>query len=617
MKIQKNILMFVVVFLVATLMSSSVFAAPAWKEEKVKGKEGKAKKSSFSDVSDSEKWATKAIEKMNLKGVIKGTGKGLFEPQRNVTKLEAVIMALRIIGLEEDAQKITEIPDKLKGISVPWLDAFKYLKVASDNEIITEEELLSFNPNQPAKRWEVAKYIVRAMGMEDLAQDNMDAQLTFKDAPAIPADAVGYVYMALDLGIMEGYPNGNFMSNKPVTRAEMAVLIERTDGIVDTPADGREVSGSVESIDEDRMKITVKLANGKTVSYYALEDVSVYKEKEDYIEFEDIDVGETVRMLLNADEKVIFIEVIGKTENVRIEWLRGKVDYIDDEEIEIILRDETKKAFDINEDTEVFINRKKADIDDISKGDSGWFKVQGEKLLEISITKADESEEFEAEGKITRLDFGKLKITLDNDKTYDVDKDVEVKINGEEAEFEELEVGYEAELKGKDNIVKKIKAETEEPEEFGAEGIITRLSFGSTLKITLDNDKTYDVDDDVKVKINGEEAKFEELEEGFQVEIEGEDNIVKKIDAETPEELETEIEGQITAVTRTEGKLEITVETEEGRTYTYEIASNVRLKGDIESLDDLAPGHGVELKLQNGEVVQLDVEIPKVKAKNK
>jgi len=71
----------------------------------------------FKDI-DKYDWAERSIEKMAIKGVIQGDGSGSFNPSKAVTKIEAIIMALRVMGYEEEARinldKIKKGSKKLK-----------------------------------------------------------------------------------------------------------------------------------------------------------------------------------------------------------------------------------------------------------------------------------------------------------------------------------------------------------------------------------------------------------------------------------------------------------------------------------------------------------------------
>ena len=133
----------------------------------------------------------------------------------------------------------------------------------------------------------------------------MNTQLTFKDEDKIPAGSVGYVAVATEKGIVTGYDNNTFRPNQPVTRAELAALLDRTDE---------------EMPDNDAQAITGKLkaapANGSVTIVKADQtEVSVAIDPNVFI-FRN-DVKPAVSSLAAGDEvlvrtylnKAVFIEV--------------------------------------------------------------------------------------------------------------------------------------------------------------------------------------------------------------------------------------------------------------------------------------------------------------------
>ena len=62
-----------------------------------------------------------------------------------------------------------------------------------------------------------------------MKQKHMKEKLPLKTPSAIPKDAIGYVYVMLDLELMKGDNNNKFKPQEPITRAEMAVMLNRLD----------------------------------------------------------------------------------------------------------------------------------------------------------------------------------------------------------------------------------------------------------------------------------------------------------------------------------------------------------------------------------------------------
>jgi uncharacterized protein YoxC len=253
-------------------------------------------------------WAEKSIEKMGAMGILNGVGNGYFKPKNNVTHVEAIAMVLKLEGLQTQAEAIKTQPEYFKGLCDPW--SYGYLKLALDKGIIIPEEDGKFNPKTPAKRHEIAKYIVRALGMREDALDNMKADLDFKDADAIPKSSVGYVYIINELEIMMG-SNNEFQPNKPITRAEVAVIIDRAENNMDTEVPNKPsvtAEGTFVSYNEDTHKLTLK-SNDKTTVYEVNSNAPVYKDAK-YYSISSLEPGDVIKIILDSQKKIIFIEVV-------------------------------------------------------------------------------------------------------------------------------------------------------------------------------------------------------------------------------------------------------------------------------------------------------------------
>jgi hypothetical protein len=91
-----------------------------------------------------------------------------------------------------------------------------------DMGIFGGDEDGNFNPNNTITRAEVATVICRLLGVEEEAK-SMKTQV-FSDLPASHW-AAGYVAKAAELGIVNGYENGKFGPEDPVTYEQMVKML--------------------------------------------------------------------------------------------------------------------------------------------------------------------------------------------------------------------------------------------------------------------------------------------------------------------------------------------------------------------------------------------------------
>ena len=83
-------------------------------------------------------------------------------------------------------------------------------------------------PDDPITRAQFCKVIVTAMGRATTAAGLAGLQPTFTDGATIPTWVWGYINVAVYMGIINGYADGSFKANNPVTYAEAVTMLIRT-----------------------------------------------------------------------------------------------------------------------------------------------------------------------------------------------------------------------------------------------------------------------------------------------------------------------------------------------------------------------------------------------------
>ena len=82
-------------------------------------------------------------------------------------------------------------------------------------------------PDDSITRAQFCKVVVTAMGRATTAAGLAGLQPTFTDGATIPTWAWGYVNVAVYMGIINGYADGSFKANNPVTYAESVTMLIR------------------------------------------------------------------------------------------------------------------------------------------------------------------------------------------------------------------------------------------------------------------------------------------------------------------------------------------------------------------------------------------------------
>jgi len=87
-----------------------------------------------------------------------------------------------------------------------------------------------FDPSAPITRAEMAKVVVNLAGKGNVAAALQNETPAFTDAASIPTWAWGYVNVAADMGIVNGFPDGSFQPNAPVTDVQAVAMLVRAIG---------------------------------------------------------------------------------------------------------------------------------------------------------------------------------------------------------------------------------------------------------------------------------------------------------------------------------------------------------------------------------------------------
>ncbi|WP_223830073.1 S-layer homology domain-containing protein [Paenibacillus arenilitoris] len=258
------------------------------------------------------KWALEYIMRLASKGVFTGYNDGTFKPNQKISRIETLVAAVRLMGLRAQAESAAEMntelqfrdADKLER-KYPW--AVGYVSVALENDLFAETET-EVNPEENATRLWSTILLIKALKLEDEAKALNNTKLDFKDADQIPAGSVGYVALALQKGIITGYEDKRgktFRPNQPVTRAELAALLDRTD--TEMPDhDAQAISGKLKAAASGG-KITVVKADNSEVTLGLDANVFIFRDDKKAA-VSALKAGDEV-LVRTYQNKVVFIEV--------------------------------------------------------------------------------------------------------------------------------------------------------------------------------------------------------------------------------------------------------------------------------------------------------------------
>lgn len=168
----------------------------------------------FSDVKTKDWFYSSVVSAYEL-GLMRGTGKGVFSPDSNVTIAQTVTLAARIHSIYHTGSD--DFPSYDGG---KWFDP--YVDYAKENGILTE----AYNYDRPATREEFIHILSKALPEEEL--ENIAGKISFADADKITY--ISDVRLLSGAGIITGIEESGRTYFRPVTtitRAQVAAVVSR------------------------------------------------------------------------------------------------------------------------------------------------------------------------------------------------------------------------------------------------------------------------------------------------------------------------------------------------------------------------------------------------------
>jgi len=163
-------------------------------------------------------WAQETLDGWVENGLLRGFDDGSLRPDSLVSRAEFVALVNRLYGFTVQAEvRLTDVaPHQWYAGEVAKGLAAGFVKGYADG---------TFRPNQPITRQEAAVIVASLLGLEP-----KDEQLVrkFRDGDAIAEWSRKAVAAVVEHGYMNGYPDGAFRPDQPITRAEAVVTLDRT-----------------------------------------------------------------------------------------------------------------------------------------------------------------------------------------------------------------------------------------------------------------------------------------------------------------------------------------------------------------------------------------------------
>lgn len=190
---------------------------PEEEEEKEMKPDGKF---AFSDMTGYD-WAVESVENLRIAGIVEGRTAQHFVPQGTVTREEFVKMAMMAINASGGGQ--TQLTDV-------QADAWyaPYINTAVAQGYINGISQTEFGVGQNISREDVCVLLYRILDAKGKVVTQRTADSDFTDRDDISDYALSSVDYLYANGMIQGMGDGTFSPKANLTRAEAAVLIDRT-----------------------------------------------------------------------------------------------------------------------------------------------------------------------------------------------------------------------------------------------------------------------------------------------------------------------------------------------------------------------------------------------------
>ncbi len=512
---------------------------------------------SFTDIAaPAYSWAVSSIESMSEAGYITGYEDGTFRPDSQVTRLECIALFARAMGSNDEVnaeilQMAHEQYDSiLSAYSLPWgEDEIAYLLYTGTlSKTDLDRYIISTEKDEPMKRCEAAVIITKALGGESEALGQTGIVLDYNDAKEIPSDAVQYVYYATKAGIMNGMGDGSFSPLSSVSRAQMAVMLERT---VDA-TDYSFFKAKLASIDTTTKNVTYTDSDGNP-------NIVVYT---DDTAFRVLGVETQARIMTTgvqaifgmSGEELISVDALSEIPDETVVGVyTGYSSNNGVTSVQVKVNNEPH-SYDCAKDVSVTYAGAPATIRSFKQGDA----------IELWLT----------DGKITKVIGSEKEVSLPNviiedviidstvsikissadeeydGKTFPVASTVGVTKNGKDADLTKIYAGDTATLTLQYGEIKKISAKSTSKTVDGIISSITIASPNSSMTVNVKGEeKSYTVPADAAITINGQEGTLYDFRVGDTVKITTESNAITKIVANSTQVTAGSTSGVVSGVT--------------------------------------------------------------------
>ena len=574
----------------------------------------------FPDVENdaSVSWAKSAINSMTDKGYIKGYEDGTYKPQQAISKIEALLLMSRIMGVDEQDYEMSvdwanaEYEATVTAINSQYPDELCYLMYLN---VLNLTDLRNYassaNANTSLLRWQAAYLMVKLTGRDKDAQglEIKDTSI-YSDFDKIPAEAQKYVVYANNASLMNGMgkdDNGKdyFSPDTTLTRAQMAVLLDRVITLLARTA----TLGTVENIDYKTGAITVATTDGRSEGCET-DDNSVIKFEGKDAAIDDIEIGDEIMVTFTSDSPRLVEAIAGTgastSTTTKVYGVISNLSSANGRQ-QIVIRDaedDSKTAtYTAAANCAYTVKGTKAGFNDLKVGNNVELVLTGDQVTSVTVNEKETTASGLFSGINSKDNSGSYIVLYDenggnNTTEYALSTgNIKVTRNGETSNIRDLAKNDRIKLTMTNGKVTAITATSETSEYVGT---IEEIVLSSKPEITINIDgslRTYSLSTATKVKVNNADGTIYDLRPGNSASIVADGNVLASIEASSTGSYgKTSISGKVESINTT--LKVITIQNQSGGTDTvyYESGTTfLNSNGKSSSVKDVKAGSNINV----------------------
>ena len=488
----------------------------------------------FPDIEERHSWAEEAIDDMVSRSILKGFPDGNFKPDNGITKLDSLIIAARIAGVD-----LPENKDFAEAAKNEYKAALELYDINYKNEvayllykgILNENELSGYIGDgvkaNALKRHEAAILLTKLMGGTEEATEVAGYSVDYVDLNDIPKASLPYVNYVNEKGVMKGMEDNKFMPYYEVTRAMMATMMYRAEKTLDyevfdmyvtsVSPSAKTVKGEDDTIvvsDNTRILVDGKVADLNNLVPGITLKVTVKGDEVIYVEglastVQYTTTGTVSGIASSAGKKVLTLSPAGKT-------------------------DGTLENYPLAETCVFKKDGEKVSYTDIKSGMYAKLEVKAGQVTSVLV----ETKQTTYNGTLLNVELdGKAAIKVElkdgDEETFAIGTDTKITRNGQTAEIRSLSAGDSLTVTVKAGVAVTVTATSKNS---STEGTIAAIYISADPKVVLTVggvEKEYKVGSETKFVVDGKDATIYDLRLGATAKVSLASSTIKTITTES------------------------------------------------------------------------------------